>query len=129
VVRVLALVGTLVVLGGCAEATEPGGLGSGIRGRVVAAPSCPVETAGSPCPHKGVQTQVNIESTDGERLFSVPTEPDGSFRAQVPPGDYLLSARPPPGDPTLVPRPSSVRVEPEVYAQVTLILDTRLREP
>jgi hypothetical protein len=85
--------------------------------------------AGSPCPHKGVQTRVTIESADGERLVTVSTEPDGSFSAQVPPGDYVLSARPPAGDPTLIPRPSSVKVEPEGYAKVTLILDTRLREP
>jgi hypothetical protein len=36
---------------------------------------------------------------------------------------------PPPGAPDLVPRPASAKVLPGTFARVTVVLDTRLREP
>jgi hypothetical protein len=102
---------------------------SGITGRVVLFPTSPVETGGSPGPTKGVRTTVAIESSDGERTELVRTGPDGSFRIELEPGDYLLSAMAPPSDPHLVPRPASAKVEPGTFVGVTVILDTRLREP
>jgi hypothetical protein len=113
----------------CAERGGPGTSRSGIVGRVIAFPTCPVMTETSPCPTKGVQTMVGIESVDGEQMISVRTETDGSFRVDLEPGDYLLGAQPPPSEPHLVPRPASAKVLPGTYVRVTVILDTRLREP
>jgi hypothetical protein len=76
-----------------------------------------------------VQTTVAIESADGERIEQVQTGSDGTFRVALEPGDYLLSARPPPGQPDLVPRPASAKVLPGTFVRVTVVLDTRLREP
>jgi hypothetical protein len=128
--RALLLV-VLVVAAACAGPGSEGGAParSGITGRVLAFPSCPVETAASPCPLQGVRTTVAIEAADGERIEHVRTRSDGSFRIELEPGDYLLSAIPPPSDPHLVPRPASARVEPDTFVRVTVILDTRLREP
>jgi hypothetical protein len=122
---------TFLVLAACAEPGGPGteGSGSGIAGRVIAFPSCPVLTETTPCPRKTVQTLVAIESAAGEQVVRVRTEPGGTFRVDLDPGDYLLSAQPPPSAPHLVPRPATAKVEPDTYVRVTVILDTRLREP
>lgn len=131
--RVFAAV--LVVTAACAQAPASGpsssswGSGSGINGRVVAFPTCPVETEASPCPTKGVQTMVVAESSEEDRITRVQTEADGTFRMPLPPGEYLVTARPPPSNPDLVPRLATATVEPSRYVRVTVILDTRLREP
>jgi len=125
VVHVFALAALLA----CAREAGPAGGSSGVLGRVIAYPTCPVEIEASPCPTKGVATTVVFESEDGERLHRVRTEPDGTFRAPLAPGDYLVSAQPPPGDPTLIPRSRSVTVEAGEFVRVTVFLDTRLREP
>jgi hypothetical protein len=119
-----------ILIGACGG-VEGGGptAQSGIEGRVIAFPTCPVETAASPCPRKGVRTTVAIESVDGDRIDHVRTRSDGTFRTALAPGDYVLTAMPPASDPHLVPRPASAKVEPETFVRVTVVLDTRLREP
>lgn len=120
-----------VLLAACASSDKGGGTSgsSGITGRVILFPASPVETGGSPSPTKGVRTTVVIESSDGERIERVRTGPDGYFRIQLEPGDYVLRAMPPPSDPHLVPRPASAKVEAATFVRVTVVLDTRLREP
>jgi hypothetical protein len=119
----------LVALVACGGRGEPSSSSSGVAGRVVAGPTCPVETESSPCEPRPVETEVAIESADGEELRSVRTDADGSFRIALAPGRYLLTPRPPAGEPDLLPRSLTVTVEAGRLARVTLILDTGLREP
>jgi hypothetical protein len=118
-----------LVLCSCAATGDPGGRdeGSGIRGRVVLFPSTPVETGTSPSPLKGVATGVFIESEDGD-IRRVATEPDGTFSVALPPGSYVVSPQLPPGS-TYVPVGRTVTVEEGRVSRVTLLLETRLREP
>jgi hypothetical protein len=125
--RRLALTLIVPALLSCAEHGRPAGGSSGIEGRVVAFPGCPVITEASACPSKPVATTVVVESEAGS-LRRVETGSDGTFRVAVGPGRYLVSAQPPPGS-DLVPRPHRVTVEAADYLQVTVVLDTRLREP
>jgi hypothetical protein len=127
--RVLLVGVPLALAAACAEGAGPGAPSSGIAGRVVLFPTCPVEMEGAPCPRKGVRTTVVAEAADGERVVHVTTESDGSFRMDLRPGDYLVTARAPATDPHLVPRPTAATVEPGTYSRVTVVLDTRLREP
>lgn len=129
--RPAAVFVSLLLAASCAEeGPGPGDrVRSGLTGRVILFPTCPVGTSGSPCPRKGVQTTVAIEAADGDRMVQVRTRPDGTFRIALEPGDYLLSAVPPPMAPDLVPRPASAKVLPGTFARVTVVLDTRLREP
>ena len=125
--RAAALALTLA-LGSCAGPGEPGGEpGAGLRGRVVILPTCPVETVASPCPPKPVGTTVVVEPEEGD-ILRAETEADGTFRIDLPAGRYLVSAQPPPGS-MLVPVPHPVTVEAGGYRQVTVVLDSRLREP
>ncbi|MGH2654154.1 MAG: hypothetical protein ACRDHV_07375 [Actinomycetota bacterium] len=124
-----AVLALTLALGSCAGPGEPAAesAGSGIRGRVVILPTCPVETVASPCPPKPVATTVGVESEGGD-LRRVETETDGTFRVGLPPGRYIVSAQPPPGT-FFVPVPQFVRVEAGGYRRVTVVLDSRLREP
>jgi hypothetical protein len=110
----------------CARSAGPGDEATGIRGRVVLFPSTPVET-GSPSPIKGVSTGVFIESEAGE-IRRVSTTSDGRFSVSLLPGTYLVSPQLPPGS-TYVPVGRAVTVEEGRVSRVTLVLETRLREP
>jgi hypothetical protein len=57
----------------------------------------------------------------------VDTASDGTFQKALPPGRYLVTPRPPSGS-TLVPVPQAVTVG-SAFVRVTLVLETRLREP
>jgi hypothetical protein len=127
--RALLLLIPVVLTAACAEGARPGAPASGIAGRVVVFPTCPGGMQGTPCPQKGVRTTVVAEPVDGEQTFDVQTRADGTFRMALRPGDYLLTARPPATDPHLVPRPTAATVEPDTFVRVTVVLDTRLREP
>ena len=117
----------VLVLSSCAGPGSDDSAGSGIRGRVVRTPTCPVESEASPCPPEPVATAVVIDPEASPRR-RVETGPDGSFSVSLPPGRYLIRAVPPPGS-SLVPVPQPVTVEAGTVARVTVILDSRLRGP
>jgi hypothetical protein len=99
--------------------------GSGVHGQVVLVGACP---GPSSCPPRTVAATVSIEPSSGERIHTVETDERGRFRIALPPGDYLVSARVP-TEPDLVPRPTVVTVEPDRYAEVRVVIGTRLLEP
>ena len=132
-VRWLAL-GALLVLSACAQAPDGGGNPSagrsGVEGRVLAGPTCPVEIEASPCPARPVQTTVRVlaASPGNAAVTTFRSEEDGSFRVPLDPGDYLLV---PEVEDTgaLFARPTAVTVPADGFAQVDVFLDTGIRAP
>lgn len=124
--RPLATLSILVVVGFASCGDEgPADASSGIRGRALAGPQCPVEVAGSPCPDRpweGVVVATNAET--GERT-SVRTGGDGRFAIALDPGTYELTIRSDGGPPTA--RPQTVSVVAGAYTDVTVAVDTGIR--
>jgi hypothetical protein len=105
---------------------------TGVAGRVLIGPTCPVVTNSCP-PAKPAQRTVRIETAPrskeagGSRLVKlVHSDRRGNFAATLRPGHYLLvvdkSASQYP-----LPKPLVVDVEAGVMSQVTLALDTGIR--
>jgi hypothetical protein len=86
---------SLTLLAGCARGSSEGSdepLGT-IRGSVLLAPTCPVETVESPCPGRPLAgVPVRVVDTDGDVRASAVSGDDGSFTIDVAPGSYLLTA-------------------------------------
>jgi Carboxypeptidase regulatory-like domain len=86
---------SLTLLAGCARGSSEGSdepLGT-IRGSVLLAPTCPVETAKSPCPARPLAgVPVRVVDADGDVRASAVSGDDGSFTIDVAPGTYLLTA-------------------------------------
>ncbi|HXF73284.1 MAG TPA: carboxypeptidase-like regulatory domain-containing protein [Actinomycetota bacterium] len=113
-----------VLLVACQAGVERFPPGSGIRGRVVAGPACPVETEASPCPD--LPWVGKVRATGEAGVFEVRTDQEGGFVLVVPPGTYLVRAVVPGGGPpTAVPQ--EVRVRPGSFVEVTLEVDTGIR--
>jgi hypothetical protein len=114
----------LVPLAACGASGSGDGT-SGIRGRALAGPQCPVEVAGSPCPAVAWEgTVVAIDAESGDE-FTVETDAEGRFEIALEPGRYevtIASDSQPP-----FAKPQAVRVEPGAFTSVTVAVDTGIR--
>jgi hypothetical protein len=124
--RGLSAVLVAVVLVGCSRGSSPSGGGQGIDGVVLAGPTCPVESAESPCPPKplpGIRVQV---LSGGDEVAEATTAGDGSFSVALEPGTYLVQAAP--GQQGFMSsRPVPVTVTEGSFARVTVSVDTGIR--
>lgn len=122
--RSLALALLLGLLVACQAIRDRPPPGSGIRGRVLAGPRCPVETEASPCPD--LPWVGRVRATGEAGVFEARTDAEGGFVLVVPPGSYLVHAVVSGGGPpTAV--PETVRVEPGSFVEITLHVDTGIR--
>jgi hypothetical protein len=122
----LAAVSVLALLSGCAKASVSGSGDSGVQGRVLVGPTCPVEQAGSPCPDRPLATDLEIVR-GSDVVATVRSGSDGSFRVALEPGRYTIR---PGGNPTSgLPRgtPVGVTVSPHAFASVTVMFDSGIR--
>jgi hypothetical protein len=98
---------------------------SGIRGRALAGPQCPVEIVGTPCPDEPWQgTVVAIEVQTGDR-HTTESDADGRFELALGPGTYELTIASDGGPPTA--KPQTVVVAAGAVTRVTLLVDTGIR--
>jgi Carboxypeptidase regulatory-like domain len=115
----------ILLLVGCARAG--GAADSGIEGRVLLGPQCPVVTEESPCPDRPVSAEVVAMRLEDRATFSIQSGSDGTFRLALPPGDYQVQALVTAG--AMFAKPSNVTVPPGEFVSVDVLLDTGIREP
>ncbi len=123
----------LAVVVGCDEIGIPvgsAGLPSGIEGIVKLGPTCPVEsTPGANDPVPCVTPySAQLVVLDGENavVARVTSGADGTFRVDVPPGEYIVA--PATGsDSYPIANPVSVTVTNGQYVQVEINYDTGIR--
>jgi hypothetical protein len=65
--------------------------GSGVRGRVTAGPTCPVERPDQPCPPRPVEARVDAFA-DNRQVAGTQADADGRYALTLPPGRYTLTA-------------------------------------
>lgn len=124
-IRTLLL--TPMVLAACASqsaATAPRSLSSGIAGRVLIGPTCPVERAGHPCV-RGYRAKIAVFAAAGHRFVrSFKSTRSGYFRVALRPGSYQLRSA---GSRYPQMRPESVTVRPHRFTRIRIMFDTGIR--
>ena len=95
--------------------------GSGVDGKVVAGPTCPVEQAGHPCPPRPV-TDATITASPGGKTAS--SDSDGSFTLPLTPGTYTLTTS---SRSVMHCADQKVTVEAHRYTTITIDCDTGIR--
>ncbi|MGH2573160.1 MAG: hypothetical protein ACRDGU_06725 [Actinomycetota bacterium] len=125
--RVALLVGVFSLVAVACAGDRAGGAESGIRGKVLIGPQCPVERAGSPCPDKPFEGIVQVSTESGRPVDSVESEPDGTFEIGLGPGTYVLTVAGLEG-PTFA-KPVTVTVLSGQMEAVTVVVDTGIRAP
>ena len=117
------------LLGSCGDEPAAGEGSSGITGRVVLGPTCPVEREDTPCPDRpydGARLRI-IERGTGDVAATVTADDQGRFRLPLAPGEYVVDAEPTEGRPLPFAKPVDVTVRPGEYTNVTLAFDSGIR--
>ena len=123
-----ALIALALLTGACAKASSSSGTGdSGIRGRVLLGPTCPVETQASPCPDKPIAAQVVVSTTDGKQVAGIRSKSDGTFTVAVSPGQYVMTVTGLKG--IQFAKPVTVSVPDGRFVEVTVSVDSGIRLP
>lgn len=102
---------------------------SGITGTVILGPTCPVESepgAYDPVPClTPYAAQLVVLDANNSVVARISSGDDGSFRVDLPPGDYVVT--PLGGDPFPIAQPVNVRVTVGDYVAVQVNYDTGIR--
>jgi hypothetical protein len=90
-----AIAAQLSACGASGSGTDPTGSlsshpDSGIRGRVLLGPTCPVQRIGQPCVRPYQATITIRNQATGKLVARVRSSTNGRFRLPLAPGDYLL---------------------------------------
>src|SRR5262245_54560185 len=120
----IAAILVALTIGACG-ASGSGDGASGIEGRALAGPQCPVVVEGSPCPDLPWEGTVVATAVSSGDEFTVETDADGAFRFPLAPGDYVLTIRADSSPPFA--KPQTVGVEPGAYPDVVISVDTGIR--
>ncbi len=120
--RMVAVGIVLLLAYGCASssAAKPG---SGITGRVLIGPTCPVERSGQSCVRPYGGAVLIVGAVRGRRVASVRAGTSGYFRVRLAAGRYLLKGAA--GLPRLA--PVKVIVHRGRFTKVTLTFDSGIR--
>lgn len=122
---------SVFVVAALVAAVPAAGSGEGIRGRVVAGPTCPVETVppDPKCAPVAVAARVRVyRRSDQHTVARVRTGADGRFQIRLRPGRYAVTSRPAAGGP--LPRcPPNIHatVHAGRYTRVTITCDSGIR--
>ncbi len=119
-------VAVLLLLSGCAQGARTA-TDSGIQGRVLLGPQCPVVSEASPCPDEPVAADVLVMNRVGDEVTRVRSGFDGRFRVGLEPGSYVVQALVT-GE-AMFAKPVDVTVRPGAFVSVDVLLDTGIREP
>ena len=117
--RAAAVSSLVILLLGACGSSEPEATG-GIVGRVLAGPTCPIETVGSPCPPAPWGGTVRATAADGS-TYETQAGADGRYSLALAPGSYVVTAVTETGGP-----PTGIAEEITVVAGPPLVLDLQV---
>lgn len=115
----------VAILAACGDGTGDGDGASGIRGRAIAGPQCPVEMAESPCPDLPWEGTVVASATDSGETFTTSTDADGRFEMSLRPGTYEVTIDAASTPPTAASQ--TVTVEDGSFTEIEVFVDTGIR--
>ena len=126
VARIAVLVITAALAAcGAGEATPPD---SGVKGRVLIGPMCPVVQEGVPCPDRPFQATIEVRRVStGKVVATVRSGKDGRFRVNLAPGRYILEPQSPNAGAPPYAGPVPARVRAHRFTHVKITYDSGIR--
>jgi hypothetical protein len=116
---------------GCASSSGQGtspALASGIVGRTMVGPECPVMQAASPCPDRPLQAQLVVTAAGStEAVATVVTDGTGHFRIPLAPGSYTVHPGNLTGTALPTAQPVTVTVVTGRFTDLTISFDSGIR--
>jgi hypothetical protein len=127
--RAIVLVCSILLAAACAAASGTVS-SSGISGRVVEGPTCPVERVPPDprCAPRPLAATMRVHPRGGRTAVLVHSGADGRFRVRLAPGTYVVQPLRQGSSPfPRPPAPSTVRVRRGRFTYVTIMYDTGIR--
>lgn len=115
----------LLVVSACGGTLLEPDAAQGIDGLVLVGPQCPVVRQDDPCPDAPYQAWIVIRDASGDFVGRVRSATDGTFRAGLAPGDYVL--HPESGSPFPTAGPLAVSVSAGTWTEVLISFDSGIR--
>lgn len=119
------LIGVLILALATCSIYSPTPRGSGIEGRVLLGPVCPVVQQGQECPDDPYQATLTIISLNGVQIAQFQSDEQGRFQFPLVPGEYFLHPESPGGFPFA--SDQAFIVETGHYTQITVHYDSGIR--
>jgi len=117
----------LLGLAACGHAGAGPAVDSGIRGKVVLGPQCPVLEPANPCPDRPFQADVQVVDTAGHVVATAHSGTDGRFSLRIAPGSYVLKPLSPTPGTFPFGKDVAVTVRPHQVTRATVTFDTGIR--
>jgi len=102
-------------------------LDSGIAGKAMMGPMCPVMIEGQECPDQPYQATLTINNLKRVKIVQFQTDEDGSFNHPLPPGEYILHPESPEGKPYPFAEEQTFTVLPGEFTRIIVLFDSGIR--
>ena len=121
----LQLITSVLILVLAACSVNPTPTDSGVEGKVLIGPNCPVVQQGQECPDQPYQATLVVNNSNGREIAKVQTDENGYFKIPLEPGEYILH----PESPNVMPYAAEQTfvVEAGKFTQVTVNYDSGIR--
>lgn len=111
----------------CGLFATPKPTDSGITGKVLVGPMCPVVIEGQECPDQPYQATITVNSLGGKRVVQFQTDEQGNFNIPLAPGEYILHPETPEDAPLPFAEEQHFTVKPGEYTRLTVQYDSGIR--
>lgn len=117
----------LLWLAACGMLATPTPTDSGITGKALIGPICPVVIEGQDCPDRPYQATITVNSLEGRKIVQFQTDEEGNFTVPLAPGEYILHPETPPDKP--LPRAEEQRFTVKLgeYTRLNVLYDSGIR--
>jgi len=117
----------VLFLAACGLFATPAPVESGITGKVLIGPMCPVVIEGQDCPDQPYQATLTVNNLKGREIVRFESDDEGNFNLPLPPGEYILHPETPSGMPLPVAEEQHFTVSPGEYTRLIVLYDSGIR--
>ena len=125
--RKILLAPIVLMVLACGLFSKPITTDSGITGKALVGPMCPVMIEGQECPDQPYQATITINSLEGRQIVRFQTDQQGNFHIPVAPGEYILHPETPEGMPYPFADDQSFVVLPGEFTRIIVLYDSGIR--
>lgn len=100
---------------------------SGITGKVLVGPICPVVIEGQECPDQPYQATITVNSLEGREIVQFQSDEEGNFSVPLAPGEYILHPETPQDAPLPFADEQRFTVLPGEYTRLIVQYDSGIR--
>jgi hypothetical protein len=100
---------------------------SGITGKALVGPMCPVMREGEECPDQPYQATITVNSIEGRRIVQFQTDEQGNFNIPLAPGEYILHPETPEGVPFPFADEQRFVILPGEFTRIIVLYDSGIR--